>query len=154
MDDALITRVHNLPPELYNQIRAEVLEPDIPISSQKCPVITQVNASFKFPVQLHVDRTTRSAFQAKFLTDVYFESDSVDLLSLKMIGRISYLYDTVPDPLERSQLVEAMLSMEEKGVRICDSYSKAPASGTAKTCLSFEPRTYDKDRFARIEWPL
>lgn len=52
MDDDLISRIHALPPEIFNQIRTEVLTLD-------AAKILRIHSDFTFPKQLHIDRYTR-----------------------------------------------------------------------------------------------
>lgn len=74
MDDNLIKRVHALPPELFNQIRDEVLDP--PTSK----VIT-IDASFNYPVQMRINRSHREAFCKKYFQNAILKFDSVRILS-------------------------------------------------------------------------
>lgn len=74
MDDNFIKQVHDLPPELFNQIRDEVFKPPT------TKVIT-VNSSFKFPVQLHINRADRKAFRKKYLANAIIKIQSADIFS-------------------------------------------------------------------------
>ena len=57
MDSSLIAQAHALPPELYNQIRTEVLSsPDLPSAD------VRINAAYQFQYHLHIDRASRQEF--------------------------------------------------------------------------------------------
>lgn len=66
----LTERVQALPPELFNQIRNEVIntEPDFnPFSPYK-----RITAQYKFPKQLHIDKRTRQLYAYKHLNRLTF----------------------------------------------------------------------------------
>lgn len=58
--DGLIARVHNLPPELFNEIQDLVFTPDTDT--------VNITRDYKPPPQLRFSRVTRAAFAAKYFS--------------------------------------------------------------------------------------
>lgn len=73
MDIQLISRIHALPPELYNQIRDEVL-------AIQTPNKTHVIATYKFPYNFHLNKASRKHFVTSYLNQVTFVCTSWDVL--------------------------------------------------------------------------
>lgn len=90
MDEELIERVHALPPEIFNQIREDVLNAEIDVrevsavTNDGAAATTKtlpITASFKYPVQLHINQQQRKAFAANLFTNATLEFDSAVVLN-------------------------------------------------------------------------
>lgn len=57
MDFKLISKIHALPSELYNQIRAEVFSNVVDFTTSH-----NITSTFKFPYHLHINRGSRQDF--------------------------------------------------------------------------------------------
>lgn len=98
MDDSLISRVHDLPPEIFDQIRTEVLTLDVPKT-------LRLRSGFAFPKPLHIDRYTRQKAAEQIFQDgtVIFTGSKLldsftknfDIKFLDLINRFIVKYPTV-----------------------------------------------------------
>ena len=78
MDEDIIQRIQALPPELYNQIRAEVLDFDLtsPLANQRYKPIT---SSYSFPIHLHINAASRREHAERYFANIFVFS-SVEVL--------------------------------------------------------------------------
>lgn len=79
MDNGLIRRVHDLPPELFEQIREEVLSYDPPLQRTNGYYFVHATSEYKLPSILQVDRSSRDTLSSAYLYCRVFRFSSVGL---------------------------------------------------------------------------
>lgn len=76
-EEDLITKIHGLPPELFNQIRSEVLTYKLDLTSES--KYKRITADYNFPKELRIFSDLRQDCAAQYFTDRYFVFTSVSL---------------------------------------------------------------------------
>lgn len=140
MDDTLITRVHALPPEIFNQIYDHVLVCDVDIPEPQAPKsvrfngafkkparnAVEIDSTFKYPVQLHINRHYRRLFANQIFANAAIEFTSVDLFQkfcysldisfVKLVERIQVVYRYKGIDQDTKAVLDVTQYMEENGV--------------------------------------
>jgi hypothetical protein len=62
MDDDLIQHIQDLPPELFNMIKSNVLHHSLPELSADGFRYEHISAAYKYPLPLHLNRGSREQF--------------------------------------------------------------------------------------------
>lgn len=126
MAEDLTANIHSLPPELFNQIREEVLSLEVTISNTEYIHITP---AFRFPELLHIDRTSREALAESYYANkvlIFRTAETANKLLMAMEDkhlRILYGFRIVyqdkgpeGDEMLTEMLQEVRRRMEEQGV--------------------------------------
>ena len=85
MAEEFISRIHGLPPELFDQIRSEVLSYEPPTPNDNGYHFIDVTTTYQFPNILQVDRASRDALSIAYFSQKVFRFYSNELFQ-KFIG--------------------------------------------------------------------
>lgn len=79
MDIKLIERVQDLPLELFNQIKSEVLRHQLPEKGLLGFHWEKITATYKYPLQLHLNRASRQEFAQAYYGNTFLDFSSEEL---------------------------------------------------------------------------